>query len=277
MPQAPQGLPGGGPMLGRPVPEPWSEGEPDVRQNLYRIDDVLLRCGIFALLAVIAGAAALVVVGLAQDGGAGASDPGLAMLQRHAFALAVAIPAPIGLLAAGFRMRRREQKTLAFWRLLQQNAEIRVPELLASSDFSRADLERAVRLLNNQGLALYVWDRDADLIRDGRLESVYLHVEKCDVCRASISLRVPASLREIPCCPYCGDVISIESLLELKREALERLRAEHRPRERERGHGVEAGSFSIVVFLLLLFTFWPAALVYGWYKWQAGTYRPGTE
>ncbi len=241
-----------------------------MRHDLYRIDDVLLRCGAIALLGVVAGVAVLVVVGLGQGEVAGGADPGLAMLRRHALALAVAVPAPVGLLAAGFRMRRREQKTLAFWRLLQQNAEIRVPELLSSSDFTRADLERAVRLLNNKGLALYVWDRDADLIRDGRLESVYLHVEKCDVCRASISLRVPASLREIPCCPYCGDAISIESLLELKREALERLRAEHRPRERERGHRVEAGSFSIAVFLLLLFTFWPAALVYGWYKWQAG-------
>ncbi len=237
-----------------------------MHRNLYRIDDLLIRAGGIALFAVVAAGAAIVIVGLAGQAGEGGAEP--IVSGRQVALLLLAGSCPIGLLTGGLAIRRREKRTLAFWKLMQQNVEIHVPDLIANSDHTRADLERSVRLLNNKALGFWVWDRKSDVIRDGRLESVYLHVDKCDGCQASIALRVHASLREVPSCPYCADPVAIESLLELKREAVDEMRAENPPpRARARGPFVEP--ISIGVFLLLLFTFWPAALAYGWYKWQA--------
>jgi hypothetical protein len=235
-----------------------------VSRNLYRIDDVLLRAGGVTLLLVVASAAIVVVVGLAQGGGDG-RDPGLAALARHGPLLALACLCPIGLLCAGVALRQRERQIVAVWSLLRQYAEISVPGLLANADFTRPDLERAIRFLNNRGLAHYVWDRRADVIRDARLESSQLHLEKCDACGAAISLEVPLAFVDVPSCPYCHDPISFELLQERRREAIESLRAEHRPRAEERS---KAASFSLPLFLLLLFLCWPAALGYAVLKWH---------
>lgn len=254
----------------RGAPEGPSSGggrgaeESDVHRNLYRIDDLLLRAGGITALAVVAAAAIRVVVGLEEAGPGG----GAVVSWRAVAVLLLAAACPVGLVTGGLAMRRREKKTLSFWRFMQQNVEVHVPTLLANSDYRRDDLERAVRLLNNKALGFFVWDRDSDVIRDGRLESLYLLVDKCEVCRASIALEVPASLREIPSCPYCGDPVSIERLTELKREALDEMRSQNPP-PKARERGLPADPLSIGIFLLLLVTFWPAALAYGWYKWQA--------
>jgi len=238
-----------------------------VSRNLYRIDDLLLRAGGWAAALTLGGAAVAVLVGLAQ-GSEGPGDPGLAMLSRYALPLSTALLCSAALLTSGFAMRRREKQALSFWKLIDRSVEIQVPELVANSDFTREDLERNVRLLNNKALGFYVWDRQSDVIRDGRLESVYLHVEKCDVCHASIALQVPASLREIPLCSYCGDPVSIDRLQEQKRATLARMRADAEPARAE--EAVRGGdAFSILLFLVLLVSFWPAALVYAWYKWQS--------
>lgn len=221
--------------------------------NLYRIDDLLLRVGAVALLP------ALALFGAAVGGGAGGNGPWLAGLSL----------CPVALLVAGFGLRRREKQIVAVWNLLQQNAEIAVPGLLANSDFEREDLERAVRFLNNRGLDHYVWDRESDTIQDARLRSLHLHVEKCDACGGSIQLEVPVAFREVPRCPYCDDPVSFEVLEERRREALESLRAEGRPPPRKTGSlaGFPEG-FNPVVFLVLLVVCWPAAIAYAWLKWQ---------
>ena len=112
-----------------------------------------------------------------------------------------------------------------------------------------------------------MWERQNDTIQDARLQSLQIHVEKCDVCGASISLEIPVAFREVPRCPYCSDPISVESLEERRDEAIAALRAEHRDALLQSA-GTKA-NFSFPFFLLLLCACWPAALVYAWYKWQA--------
>ena len=238
-------------------------GDHGMQRSLYRIDDVLLRAaGATFLLAL--GAAALVVMAGLHAGPVDGRDPGRAALARHALPLAIAALCPVGLLGAGIALRRRERRIAAIWDLLRQNAELGVPGLIANSDFEREDLERAVRFLNNRGLGHYVWDLESDTIQDGRLRSMQMHVEKCDVCGASVSLEIPIAFREVPRCPHCHDPVSIDLLAERRRETIRALREPHSP---ARGPG-DAGSFSFPLFLLLLFLFWPAALGYAWLKWK---------
>ncbi len=237
--------------------------------NLYRIDDVLLRAGGASLLLVLAAAAIVVVAGLTAEPTIDGRAPGWAAVARHGPLLALASLGPAALLGAGFTVRRREKRMFAIWTLLKRNAEIHVPGLLANSDFERRDLERAVRFLNNRGFGHYVWNRNTDTIQDAYLQSAYLQVDKCDACGAAVPLDVPISSREIPRCPFCHDPVSAEGLWERRREAIETLRAEGRPASGPRGYRPEAmPTFSVALFLLLLFAFWPAALVYAWCKWQ---------
>jgi hypothetical protein len=223
-----------------------------MERDLYKIDDILLRAGGLSILLVIAGLTAVF-----SSGGPSLSQTPL---------VAIAVLAPVGLLLAGSSMRRREKQIVAIWELLRQNAEIQVPPLVANSDFARADLDRAVRFLNNRGLDHYIWDRESDTIRDARLQTRHLHVEVCDACGVKIALDVPVAFHELPTCTHCGDPISAEALQERKREAIDALRAEHRV-ENASGIGL-AEDFSIPVFLLLLCVFWPGAIFYAWHKWQ---------
>jgi len=177
------------------------------------------------------------------------------------------LASPIGLLWAGLSLRSREKKIAAIWKLLRQNAELVASDLLANSDFARQDLERTVRFLNNRGLGHYVFDRQQDVIQDARLRDMHLHVEKCDACGGSVSLEVQVGSREAPSCPFCGDPVSVDLLEARRRDAIDELRAEHRPP----AEAVRGGSeipFSIPVFLVLLMIFWPAAVGYAWLRWQ---------
>lgn len=237
--------------------------------NLYRIDDVLLRAGRVGLLLLLAATAGVVLVGLATGSASDPGEAGLAALARHAPLLALASLCPATLFSVGFTVRRRERRILAIWNLLKRNAEIHVPGLLANSDFARRDLDQAVRFLNNRGFGHYVWDPKTDTIQDAYLRSAVLHVDKCDACGAAVPLEIPIASREIPRCPYCHDPIVFDGLAERRQEAIETLRAEHRPASGTRdGRPAPVPTFSIPLFLLLMIAFWPAALVYAWGKWQ---------
>lgn len=228
---------------------------------------MLLRAGGMSLLVALAALAAVVIVGLAQ-GAPDDRDPGFAALGAHAAWLVPLSLCPAFLLTAGFRMRGREKQIAAIWRLLEKNVELSVPSLLANSDFERRDLDRAVRFLNNRGLAHYVWNRSSDTILDARFQETVWHAEKCDACGAAIAIDVSVAAREIPRCPHCHDAVVMESLEERRRELFDELRVEE-PDARERAaRAGTSDAFSIAIFLLLLFTFWPAALVYAWLKWQ---------
>jgi len=237
-----------------------------MQRDLYRIDDVLLRAGCIATLLVALATAGVWVSGLAAGSAGGRAD-GLVALARHGPLLALAACCPAALLWTGFSWRRRERQIAAVWSLLRQNAVLSVPELLASSDFTRRDLERAVRFLNNRGLAHYIWDRKSDTIQDGRLESLHLAIDKCDACGGALALEIPVAAREIPRCPYCGDPVSLRSLEERRREAIEALRVASGPETRPAGgSGGSRRSFSLGLFVLLLIAFWPAALLYAFYQ-----------
>lgn len=244
-------------------------------RNLYRIDDILMRAGGVAALLFVAAFVAILTTALANADPSipRDRDPGLAALLHNGPLLALLALCPAVLLTAGISLRRRERRILAIWKLLEQNAEISVPGLIANSDFERRDLEHAVRFLNNRGLDHYVWNRESDTIQHARLQTTSLHVEKCDACGAGVALDVPLSFHEIPRCPHCDDPVSADELEERRAEALEQLRAERQPvSQPDKSLMATSGDFSLVVFLILLAAFWPAAVVYAWHK-QANASR----
>ncbi len=225
-------------------------------QNLYRIDDLLLKAAAVSVLLTFVGGSALLAALEPDDG------------VTLALVLAPLALAPIGLLALGLGMRRRERRVGAIWDLLRQEPALRVKPLLENSDFERADLEHAVRFLNNRGLDHYVWDRETDTIQDATLRTKHLHVEECDACGVKIALDVPLLYAKLPTCTHCGDPLSPEAIGERRREAIDALRAEHRFQDASANVRHFSADFSPLVFFFLLCLFWPGALFYAWSKWE---------
>jgi hypothetical protein len=242
--------------------------------NLYRIDGILLRAGAVTLALVI-GVTALAGLSVATSDISSERGLGWGMVLGGACLLGLLWLCPIGLIGAGFTMRRREKRIFAIWQLLKRSGEIPVRALLADSDFERRDLERAVRFLNTRGLGHYVWDRESDVVRDARLDCSTLYFEECDSCGAEISLEIPVTTHHVPRCPFCHDPVCVEGLEERRRKALEAVRLSERP-ERIEVRVVEklptpGSDFSLPLFLLLLVGFWPAALGYACLKWRGSS------
>lgn len=239
------------------------------RHNLYRLDDLLLRAGRLALLALLLAGCAFALLDQAVFEMDPDGLPGTGWIERHRLVLIVGGLLSIGLLALGAALRRREQRVGAVWSLLRQEGQIRVPELLTNSDFTRRDLDRTVRLLNNRGLDHYVWDRRADVIQDARLRTLQLYVDKCGECGAAISLSLPVAYHEVPCCPYCSEPISIETLEARRTEALERLRTGHAaPSDPSPEAAALRMRMSLPLFFFLMLFCWPAGMTYAFYCWR---------
>lgn len=232
--------------------------------NLFRLDDVLIRIGTVGLLVACAATAATLAV-FAADEGAFDGSVVLHALARYGFFGAVAFALPATLLCVGRSIRARERRILAIWSLLRERVRLSVPDLVANSHFTPEEIEDAVKLINTRGLGYYVWDRASGMLQDGRLETETLHVEECEVCGGSISVQVPIGFDRIPSCPYCGDPVSAGELETRRKAAVDALRAEHAPKRAALGSGVP---FSIPLFAVLMFTFWPAGVAYAWYKCQ---------
>jgi hypothetical protein len=219
--------------------------------NVLHLDDLLLKtAGVAALVVLFAGAVWLAVPEEAPD-------------VRTALGLGVgfAVLAPIGLLACGLHLRRRERRAQGLLRLLDRHPELTAADLLRSSDFSAATLECAVRDLNSSGVRHVVWDRERGILQDGRLRLARLHVETCRSCGVKISLDVALHEAASAKCPSCGASLDTREIDEEKRAVMAELREEAKPKHRP-------GTFSLPLFLVLLVLCWPLAVVYGAKCWR---------
>jgi hypothetical protein len=224
------------------------------RPNLLKIDDVLLRAartvGLLWLLASTIG------LGLVVNAGSTLLGPGLLAL--------VAGSAPLGLLIAGLKLRRRENRAWALHRLVDDHVEIPASDLLRDSDFTAKSLGRAIRDLNNAGASFVVWDREADVVQDGRLRRTLVEIEVCGSCSAKVSLSLRIGDVRAARCPYCHDPLRAEGLLEEKARLIDELDADPataRPDPRS--------SFSLPIFVVLTIVFWPLAVGYALWHWHA--------
>jgi hypothetical protein len=228
------------------------------RANLLRIDDTLLRAGWIAVL--VWGAASLVALVLALN-------EEIRMGSAIAGSL-VGASLPIALLVAGAKLRRREKRAWGLHRLIDDHVEVSAADLLLGSDFTPETLDRAIRDLNNAGATFLVWDRKTGRVQDGRLRTSRVTVDECGSCGAKVQIDVRLGDVASARCPYCHDPIGAERMMEEKAALIEKLGADPRA---QRAH--TTSSFSVPVFVVLLFVFWPLAIGYAFLKWKAGEIR----
>jgi hypothetical protein len=178
------------------------------RPNLLKIDDQLLRMAQLLGLVWICGS----FVGIAV-----ALHASVAMAMPLVF-VAISATAPIGLYLCGTRLRRREGRAWALHRLVDDHVELSVTDLLRDSDFTKATFERAIRDLNNSGIALLVWDRKTNVVQDGRLRTSRVQIDDCTACGAKISMNVNLADIASQRCPYCQGLVGNAELLERPHE-----------------------------------------------------------
>jgi hypothetical protein len=227
------------------------------RPNLLKIDDLLLKAGWWLALAWLLGST--IGIAIALD-----AEEGLA--RTNAFILAFA-SAPIGLWIAGFKLRQREHRAWSLYRMVDDHVEIPASDLLRNSDLTAETLSRAIRDLNNAGVAFLVWDRKANLIQDGRLRSARIQVEDCGACGAKVSLNLRIGDIASARCPYCHDPLGAERLMEEKAQLVDELDTDP---EIMSARNSPPSNFSIPIFAILTLFFWPLAIGYAFWKWRAG-------
>jgi hypothetical protein len=212
------------------------------RKNLHLIDDALIVIGwIFFVLA------SLVLLGAGVEGDTGGIGAGLFLGVVSA-----------AMLVPGYRLRKKENRVIAVWRILESALEVHVPELMRATGFPRDEIEDAVRVLNGRGLAYYVHDATRDVLLDGRLRTSVVHVDQCPNCGATIHADVALDLSRPPVCRYCQHAVGTEHVARLKRQLMDDLRAAPAPPV----PAVPGIQFSVPLFVCLVLCFWPAALVY---------------
>jgi len=163
----------------------------------------------------------------------------------------------LSMLVIGIVYRVRENKIISIWNALDQTGESKVNDLAASLGIKRSFVLAHLKEINAQQVTYYIWDHASDKIVDAKLMTEFLVVAECKNCGAKINEKVHIDLTILPKCQYCGGPVSTaESLNRLKVEVLtthETVVAAQK---------ATANSFNIVIFILLLMIFWPAAVGY---------------
>jgi hypothetical protein len=231
------------------------------------MDDFLLKSALG-----LGGLVAIVLAGVFSA--VSASDFSVSVglgLGLFAFALA-----PVAMGIVGYGVGRREKRAVSLWKLIEREVEVSSRDLFQHSDWTAPLLERAVRDLNNAGVAYVVWDRKAGLIQNGRLRRSTLVVDECSACSNEISLPVTIGSASVPRCPYCDDPVDVAQVAEEKARLIDQLEVD--PLERLASSSAsytpdqEKSEFSVIIFVLLFSVFWPAAL---WYCLKHRTHLAG--
>ncbi|MFK8014199.1 MAG: hypothetical protein AB8G17_01995 [Gammaproteobacteria bacterium] len=223
--------------------------------NLYRIDDVLVRTG------YVLGALVLLMSFGVLDDSPVRTWPLPAVISYGMFALAPAV-----LLIAGYKVRRRETRTVELGRVMRVHPEMPISELRAMTGFSRSQLRDAVNLLNRKAQAGLMLDDGSNTVRhvSSTRGDTLTHSQRCASCGASVSVTVAADTRvEELSCTYCNGALDSASISRLQYQ-LQTPSPGPAPQPffSAQPAPVQQKRFSLFLFILLLMFFWPAAVGY---------------
>jgi hypothetical protein len=225
-------------------------------RDIHKIDNVLIASGKVALVLALIGVLMLIGVASAPE-----ADPA-----TDAIVIVVGIvliATPVVLLGIGTSLRRREDRMIAVWTILERNLEVSVRELSINTGYSREFILEVVRVLNRRGLAYFVWDEASDTIVDGRLRSQVVITERCPRCHGPTNQRVPLDRVAEARCQYCGAAFDAAYLAQLKHQVIDRLRAEPPAANAPQ---TAAATFSVPTFLVLMVIFWPLGVFYALHR-----------
>jgi DNA-directed RNA polymerase subunit RPC12/RpoP len=160
------------------------------------------------------------------------------------------------LLIIGYSYRRQERKIINLWNALERLGEAKVTDLSVMLGLPREFIIRHLKDINLQHHTLFTYEQGSDKIINSKLRSEYLINVDCANCGSKVNQKVTLDLASQPNCPYCGTPVSTDYLNNLRQEVLKSTQSI------QESTRTKKGEFSVVIFILLLIFFWPAAIVY---------------
>ncbi len=165
------------------------------------------------------------------------------------------------LLGIGYTYRAREKKIIALWNALDHAGEAHVEGLTVALGQSREFILASLKHINAQRHAAYTFDSRSDKIINSRLQSTFLVQADCAKCGHKISQLVQLDLSNPPRCQYCGTGVTADHLNQFKRDVLASLHSA--PAAQATASTAAPGNeINVVLLVVLLMLFWPAAVVY---------------
>ncbi len=161
------------------------------------------------------------------------------------------------LLIVGIYYRKKENKIHSIWDALERTKEGKLRDLEVSLGLSRSFILDNLKHINAQLGAYYVYISAKDLIVDGRLMEEHTLSVTCTGCGNAIKQKVSLANLDKPSCSYCGAPIPVAELSKLKKGVVNEFVWDNTSQKKE---------FNVVIFVVLLVVFWPAALGYMAYK-----------
>jgi len=219
-------------------------------KNIYDKDTYLRTAGLVLFFPAALGALFLLPSLRAMDQGG-------ALYQLAATLFVVILLGSVLLWVAGTLIRRDEARIIALWDIFERNVEVDLDDLIASTTYSRAEIERAIPLINAQEGAFFVLDRQAGRVVHGRLRTRSRVNENCPGCGARLAQEVVADLSEGSVCPYCGAGLELEEQIARKAQLLADLKRTRSDRRLQ-----QSPSINIPLFIFLSLFCTPVAIAY---------------
>lgn len=221
------------------------------KKDIHKIDNVLLGAGSVLLIAILAVTCLLTFY-------SDSIHPQISFWDRFFSDSTLLIVAP--LLLVGQIIRYRENKIINIWDILEHSNILTMQSLELNTGFKRDFIHQAIILINKRSDTFYVWDSNTDIIMDGCLHALSIATIHCDSCGANI--RELQSTKQTPVCPYCGTLLSVE---------IKPINSESTRTNTLTSMNQVETKFSILLCILLLIIFWPAAILYT--LWKAGFFE----
>ena len=223
-----------------------------MNRNLYHVDGVLLGAGAFTAFWAL-----LFSVGIAHEINDSGASFGLLV------ALLLVVGCPLAMLITGWRVRRYEKTLVEMWQLIVRNNNVGIEHLCDVFSMDRKQVGNAVRRINRRGSAFLVADTEGDVVRNGQQLETMAHSQECAECGASVAVEVRAAGSHYNC-PYCGAGLNSEDINSLRRQMHDRESASSRNQQTffEPAEVASGRRFNLVVFIILVIIFWPAAIGY---------------
>jgi hypothetical protein len=221
----------------------------DHKKDIHKIDNWLIRMGWLAVVSLL----------FANGCTSTFEDKSALELASNPTFIVFAVGA-IVLLSVGYAVRRRENQVTAVWNILEHTTEVSIAELERSTGFARPFIQNALHVINRQPGSYYVWDDMADVIVDGRMRARILVVKQCESCGANVNQQVSLDLPKAPACASCGSPVTAGDLNKMKLDQVRELRVAEEAKKQHQ--------FSVLLFIVLLLVFWPAAVAYA--VWASG-------
>lgn len=163
------------------------------------------------------------------------------------------------LLLFGIIIRKKENKIISIWNILENNDNVFINDLALSLGLTKEFILNNLKNINKNSNVIYIYDSKHSKIVSKNLTSKYNINSKCTNCGNNVNKQIPLHIYNEVKCDYCSTPISQNIIKEARDLALGEQSENIYKKENESN---KKNDFNKITFLILLVLCWPGAIVY---------------